>query len=336
MTEYEIYVLILCLIVFVLLVALSAVCLTAITKMYTRLIRCGEEDEKLIKEYEKLNGGCSKAGDVIAMVFNVFICIIFVIALGFSIYINNQDESVSYTVPTYRVVKSDSMSEKYSGNTYLYDNGLDDQFETFDILLTYKMPDEFDLQLYDIVVYEFRGELVIHRIVGIEEPNEDHPDSRLFILQGDANAYSDSLKVEYSQMKGIYYGERIRFVGSFILFMQSPAGWLCVILIVATVILTPLLENYIGRQKYKRLCEIGKIKDAKVMAELNAAQQAAKKQDMRGGFYDVVQVPVKAKPKRKRYSGQGFYDIVELYPDGNYRTIKTEAEREAEKGDNKE
>jgi hypothetical protein len=44
-------------------------------------------------------------------------------------------------------------------------------------------------------------------------------------------------------MQGIYHGERIPYVGSFILFMQSPAGWLCILLVVFAMICTPILEK---------------------------------------------------------------------------------------------
>ena len=53
MSQYDIYVLFLCLIVFVLLAGLSAVLLTYIVKLTLRLIRHGAEDEKIITEYEK-------------------------------------------------------------------------------------------------------------------------------------------------------------------------------------------------------------------------------------------------------------------------------------------
>jgi hypothetical protein len=49
MTDYEIYVFFLCLIVFVILTALSVVCLWIITRLSLRLIRDGLEDENILK-----------------------------------------------------------------------------------------------------------------------------------------------------------------------------------------------------------------------------------------------------------------------------------------------
>ena len=57
----------------------------------------------------------------------------------------------------------------------------------------------------------------------------------------------------YEQMRGIYEGERVPFVGSFILFMQSPAGWLCILLVVLAIITTPIVEKKMEREKLERL-----------------------------------------------------------------------------------
>lgn len=121
--------------------------------------------------------------------------------------------------PPFKVVTSSSMASKFRNNTYLFENSLNDQVKRHDLLLTYAIPSEDELELYDIVIYEIDGKMVLHRIVGIEEPNEAHPGERYFLLQGDALERPDRFPVLYSQMRGIYRGERVPFVGSFILFM---------------------------------------------------------------------------------------------------------------------
>jgi hypothetical protein len=118
---------------------------------------------------------------------------------------------------------------------------------------TFQWNPEEDLELYDIVVYKRDDMYIIHRIVGIEEPNEKHPNERYFLLQGDAVGSSDPFPVLYSQMQGIYKGERIPYVGSFIMFLQSPAGWLCMLLVVFVMIVTPIVERILDREKRARL-----------------------------------------------------------------------------------
>jgi hypothetical protein len=170
------------------------------------------------------------------------------------------------------------MSEKHEKNDYLFNNDLNDQFQTFDLILTYKLPKEEDLKLYDIVVYEVDDILVIHRIVGIEEANDKHSE-RYFLLQGDAIERPDRFPVYYSQMKAIYRGERVPFVGSFITFMQSPAGWMCVILMAVTVIALPLIERKIKKVADERLVVLEEIAIAEQTAKLEKEQRERKRLD---------------------------------------------------------
>ena len=204
------------------------------------MIKHGLEDENIIKqkqiEERKRKGYC------LDNILSAIVSILFIAAFLFSTYVNLQENSTFVNIPTLRIVNSASMAEKHKDNKYLTTNNLNDQLQTFDLILTYKLPAEEDLKLYDIVVYEVDDILVIHRIVGIEEPSDSHKE-RYFLLQGDAIERPDRFPVYYSQMKAIYRGERVPFVGSFITFMQSPAGWLCVILLAVTIIALPIVEK---------------------------------------------------------------------------------------------
>lgn len=255
MTDYEIYVFILCLIVFIMLTSLSVFCISVITKLSLRLISVGAEDEKILKEHKKnaKKKSNKRLAKVIDYATSAIVCLVFIVMLISSIVINCTENSCCGLLPTYRVVKTASMATKNVKNTYLNENNLNDQIQTFDLIRTEKLPDEMDLKLYDIVVYETDGMLIVHRIVEIEEPNASHPDSRHFKLQGDAVDAPDRFPVLYEQMRAIYSGNRIAFIGSFILFMQSPAGWLCTLLILVTMIATPILDKKLQRTKDERL-----------------------------------------------------------------------------------
>lgn len=281
MKGYDLYIFFLCLIVFVLLTALFTVLITWITRLLIRLIRGGLEDENIKKEYYKTQCGCGGncVSEIFDKIFSIVFCALFVIVFLFSLSLSLSEEKKVGDIPVMRVVQSGSMSKKYEKNKYLFENNLDDQIQTFDIIVTEKLPDEFDLQLYDIVVYEVDDILVVHRIVKIEEPNEKHPDCRWFTLQGDNVQYPDKTPVYYSQMIAIYNGNRIPYVGSFISFMQSPAGWLCILLILGGSIAIPIVEGILQRERERRLVALGEIpemgkffgewekKTAKVLAE---------------------------------------------------------------------
>lgn len=255
MTDYEIYVLLLCLIVFVLLTALSVVCLSIITRLSLRLIRSGAEDENILKEHQKnqRKKPQSKYVKILDYAVSGMVCLLFVLMLIGSFVIRCTENSCCGLLPTYRVVNTGSMAEKNEKNTYLKEKGLNNQIQMFDLIRTEKLPDEMELELYDIVVYETDGMLIIHRIVGIEEPNASHPDCRHFKLQGDAVDAPDRFPVLYGQMRAIYRGDRTPFVGSFILFMQSPAGWLCTLLIVISMVASPILDKKLQTARKQRI-----------------------------------------------------------------------------------
>ena len=244
MSKFEIYSLILCLVVFVLLVAVFSYLLYIIVKQGLAQIKAGLEDESILKEYNSNSTqNKSKLTVIIEKIFNVLICLVLGVVFLFSLYINCTQSVCFEGVATYRVVMTSSMETKNKDNKYLFTNDINDQISAFDLIAIYKMPAEEDLQLYDIVVYDIDGVMVVHRIVGIEEPNDKHPNERHFLLQGDAVGSPDRFPVRYSQMKGIYRGEKIPFVGSFVLFLQSPAGWLCLLLVVASMFGVPVIEK---------------------------------------------------------------------------------------------
>lgn len=252
MTDYEIYVFILCLIVFVMLTSFLTYLLVCLTKQHLKMIRHGLEDTEIRREYRK-TAPISRIGAFASVLLSVVICLALCVVFVFSIYLKATEDRAANGTPALHVVKSDSMSYKAEENTYLTENGLDDQLQTFDLIVTRRLPDEEDLQLYDIVVYEIDGAHIIHRIVEIEEPNSYHPDQRWFRTQGDALSGMDRNPVTYEQMRGIYQGERVPFVGSFVLFMQSPAGWLCILLVLFAIFTTPIVEKKIEREKNARL-----------------------------------------------------------------------------------
>lgn len=257
MTNYQIYVFILCLVVFIMLVSLSIFCTYTIMRLTLRLINHGVEDDRILKEYNKTKHKEKKKSTIIVKIFDyAFVCIVslaLLFTLITAVVIRSGESTKVQSIPVYRVVNTGSMSRQNPKNTYLKENNLNDQIQTFDLIKTEKLPDEMDLQLYDIVVYETDDMLIVHRIIEIEEPNESHPNCRHFRLQGDAVDAPDRFPVLYEQMRAIYSGEKIPFVGSFILFMQSPAGWLCVIFALFTFIAMPLLDSIIQKAKEKRL-----------------------------------------------------------------------------------
>ena len=256
MTGFEIYVFVLCLIVFVLLTAMFSYFIGHMAKTEIQFIRFGHRDEVIKKEKENELNKNKNLSQVLLWsnrIFSLLLCLALIAVFIFAIYVNVTEDRAANGIPSIKIVKSESMAKKNSKNDYLFANNLNNQFQMFDVVICKHIPAEQELELYDIVVYKQEDIYIIHRIVGIEEPNEKHPGERHFLLQGDANERADQFPVLYSQMQGIYEGERIPFVGSFLLFLQSPAGWLCILLVVFGMIVAPIVEKIIENEKKKRL-----------------------------------------------------------------------------------
>lgn len=252
MTGYESYIFLLCLLVFVALTSILAAMTAELSCASIHLIRSGAEDEKIEKNYKK--SLCRKKTKsklskwITGIISGIAICL-----FAFSVYVNVMENKFTKSVPVFRVVKTESMSNRNKENKYLYEHNLTNQFSAFDLIITHKIPAEKDLELYDVVVYEIDDILLVHRIVGIEEPNEKHPSERYFLLQGDAVGAPDRFPVLYKQMKGIYRGQKLPFVGSFVLFLQSPAGYMCMALIIFANVALPIMEKRIDKEEQKRL-----------------------------------------------------------------------------------
>lgn len=270
MKGFEIYALIICLFVYVLFIALFSVFICMLTRSQIKLMEAGLEDEQIKKEhYKELN---KKSNDgIIFKIIPILFCVILSALFAFSSYSAlTQNEKVG-KVPTLKVVTSGSMSMKFQDNEYLFENDLNNQIHTFDLIVLHELPKEQDLKLYDIVVYEVGENLLVHRIVGIEEPSAEHPNERYFLLQGDNVQYPDKFPVRYSQMKSIYKSERIPFVGSFVFFMQSPAGVLCFLLTIFGIIAIHFVEKKILSVRNKRLSVILAAEGYTARAETAAA-----------------------------------------------------------------
>ena len=258
MTPFEIYVFFVCLIVFVLLTAFSAITLTIIYKYYRKLVELGVEDKAITEEYQRSKKKSNRIAKVIDVVVSLLLTAVVLVSFVFSMYLQTTEDKTPNGIPSLKVVQSGSMSEIHEVNTHLIEDNVTNQLQVFDLIVVRHIPDEFDLELYDIVMYENDdGKLVIHRIVEIDEPNAKHPDERYFVLQGDANRYPDKIPVYYSQMRGIYEGERIPFVGSFVMFLQSPAGWLCIALVIIGTIISPIMQRSLRDHVNARLVKIG-------------------------------------------------------------------------------
>lgn len=93
-----------------------------------------------------------------------------------------------------------------------------------------------DIQVGDIVVYQSGQELIVHRVIELEE------NSQIIVTQGDANNVADP-PFEKSQIRGVVIGW-VPFLGNVVSILKTPTGIL-LILIVAFL----LIEMSFRRQR---------------------------------------------------------------------------------------
>lgn len=252
MTAYERYVFVLCSIVFSIFTVLFSVMIGYLVSLHLKLVRRGVLDEKIKTEYQKqTENPPTRFGKVMDYFIAILVCVVMGAVFAFSLTLKANENKIPENMAALKVVQSGSMATKHKDNTHL--DGVDNQVQLFDLIVVQPLPDEKELQVNDIVLYEVDGELILHRIVEIEEPNATHPDCRWFTTQGDAVGHPDQGPVGYVQMKAIYRNQSIPMVGSFVMFMQSPAGYLCILLIIIAMIATPILERKLEEAKKERL-----------------------------------------------------------------------------------
>lgn len=262
MSRNRVIALIIVIILCVIIAAIFGYLLFKLYKQKAKAIDGGIDDEYCKKVYQEEHSKKAKRIAIASNIVSAVVGLLFTGMFAISLYVNvfNNNKVISGTsIP--HVVMSGSMSKKNANNKYLFENDLNNQFETYDLIFLDKLPDQFELKQYDIVMYEVEDTLIIHRIINIEEPNEKHPNERYFQLKGDTNASPDRFPVKYEQMKGIYNNNKIMAVGMFIAFFQSPLGYLTIIIIIAYIVVTPMVEKKFACLINNRLMKIEYLKE---------------------------------------------------------------------------
>lgn len=202
-------------------------------------IRSGKRDIEIIDEVIYNNKeNIKKRRKIIALIKTIlfFLTMIIIIPLFIISLISRiQNNTVMIGGNTIMVVGSGSMSEKHKNNSYLISNNLNNQFNTYDIIIIEKVNDKSDLKQYDVIAYydSTKKINVIHRIIDI---NGD-----TYITRGDANGESDKFTPTFDDVIGRYTGKRIQGIGILVMFLQSYAG---IITIVSLIYCLLMIDRY--------------------------------------------------------------------------------------------
>lgn len=154
---------------------------------------------------------------------------------------------------TFIVVASGSMSFKNDVNEYLETNGLDNQFQKYDVLVLDKVKSAAELKVYDIIAYKNdKGVIIIHRIIRISGTG----DGTEFTTRGDANSGDDEYRPQLGDVIGVYRGAHMRLFGIVVLFMQSWSGIITMTALLYCLCMIDRVSRKIENVEKKRLDQL--------------------------------------------------------------------------------
>ncbi len=114
-----------------------------------------------------------------------------------------------------------------------------------DIIITKNVKDQDDLNVEDVISFKQNGEVVTHRIIGIEEVNGE----KRFITKGDNNNIPDLEKITFSQIEGKKI-ITIPYLGKIVEFLENRVIFLIIILIIVILYLYRL--NKVEKSELRR------------------------------------------------------------------------------------
>lgn len=223
-------------------------------------VKAGKRDIELIDDF--IYGSKSstvkrrKVFSVIKTVVFYVVCIALTPTLVLSLFHKITGDFTMIGGKGLMVVASGSMSEKHKDNTYLITNNLNDQFNTYDIIVLNEVKSSSQLEKYDVIAYvNNEGVNIIHRIIDVEVSFS----GVRYITRGDSNNASDGYHPTFDDVIGVYRGQRIPTVGIFVMFLQSYSGMVTVAALLYCLI---MLRNYNTRATRVRDERVKMLKDA--------------------------------------------------------------------------
>lgn len=244
------------------LIALLSFCVTftilfsSYCKSSIEQVISGKKDIELLDStYLEKKKKTSKASKIIKKVFSYFILgLLFVIFLFslFSKISNNITPFNNYGVVS---IASGSMSYKNEANTYLYENNLNNQFQTYDLIVLHKVKED-NLKLYDIVAYRnSKNKIIIHRIIDIKEDSN----GKYYIMRGDSNNISDVDMPYFKDIVGKYENKKVPVIGMFSLFLKSYSGLATIVMVIYCIGMFDYNYNKLKKVCYNRIDILTKI-----------------------------------------------------------------------------
>ena len=135
------------------------------------------------------------------------------------------------------------------------------EFEVTDLVIVKAPEDAASLEDGTVICYLSDNSLVTHRIIGQETASDG---LMVYITQGDANNAPDRIRVDPSQIVGVYQ-THIPELGKFALFMQTPTG--ITLFVVMPLLALFALYSILDQRRFKALLQEKEAQVATIDAE---------------------------------------------------------------------
>lgn len=238
-------------------------------------IKQGKKDIEIIDEviYEKQKN-VRRRKKIFAVIKTImyYLCMMIIVPLFIlSVISKFQNNTLMIGNRAMMVVGSDSMSYQNEKNDYLKKYNLNDQFETYDILILEKVQNYSDLKQYDVIAFRNnKGINIIHRIKEFKVENG----LRVMVTRGDANNGDDEYKPVFDDVIGRVTSTRIQGLGMFIMFLQSYAGIITIVSLIYCLLMIDFYSTRIEKTQNNRIKKLEEAID--YSAETNVESLQAK------------------------------------------------------------
>ena len=215
---------------------------------------CGRKDYDLIEEYlynkqEKVQKKKKQINIIKSVCFYAIIIFLLPIFI-FSIINKIQGNVTMIHNKSIMVITSGSMSQKNKENDYLFNYQLQNQFNTYDIIILDKVTNKNPIKKYDVIAYtNDQGIHVVHRVIDIIEENG----KTRYVTRGDSNNATDKYHPTNEDIIGKYSNKRIQVLGIFILFFQSYSGIITIISVIYCLVMFDYYQEKLKKSQEKRL-----------------------------------------------------------------------------------
>ena len=185
-------------------------------------------------------------------IFSFVIFGVLIVTFSFALTFKLNNQNLYFFDTTYLAIRTGSMETVNESNTYIQENNLTNQIETYSLIGIDKVSSDEEIELYDILAYKYKGTTYVHRVIKIF--TDEETGTTCYTLRGDANISSLSFEtnITLDDIVGKYNGYQNYGLGVAFFYLQSNIGIVAIISAMLFVISFDFSEGKIEKAYYKR------------------------------------------------------------------------------------